>query len=73
MPGGDIVVQGQTVTTGTLFAAGANAPNSGTPGDGARGGSITVTSAGNASLASLQAYGGSAPNTRTPATAARSA
>ena len=64
LPGGDIVVQGQTVTTGTLFAAGANAPNSGTPGDGARGGSIGVSSAGNASLASLQAYGGSAPNTR---------
>ena len=64
LPGGNIVVQGQTATTGTLFTAGANAPNSGTPGDGAPGGSITVTSAGNASLASLQAYGGGAPNTR---------
>ena len=64
LPGGNIVVQGQTATTGTLFTAGANAPNSGTPGNGADGGSISVSAAGNTSLASLQAYGGSAPNTR---------
>jgi hypothetical protein len=58
MPGGDILVKGQTVTTGQLFASGANAPNSGTPGDGGRGGTVAVTAAGNASLASIQSYGG---------------
>ncbi len=64
MPAGEIALQGQTVTTGTLFAAGAGAPNSGTPGDGGGGGSISVKAAGNASVGSLQGYGGNAPSGR---------
>lgn len=66
MPGGEIVLTGQTVTTGVLFNAGANAPSSGTPGNGGAGGSIAVSAAGNASIASLYAYGGNAPSGASP-------
>lgn len=61
LPGGQITLQGAAVTTGTLYTVGAGAPNSGTPGNAGAGGSIAVTAAGNASIASLQASGGNAP------------
>ncbi len=61
MPGGQIVLKGAAVTTGTLFAAGANGVNSGTPGNGGAGGAITVSGDGNTSISSLQVYGGNAP------------
>lgn len=66
MPGGQIVLKGSTVTTGTLFAAGASGANSGTPGDGGNGGAITVTADGATSISSLQAYGGNGPGGTAP-------
>ena len=61
LPGGTIALQGVAVTTSTLFTAGANAPNSGTPGNAGAGGTITVSAAANVSISSMQAYGGNAP------------
>ncbi len=54
-------VQGQSVDTGSLFAAGGNAPTAPAPGNGGAGGGIAVSATGNAAVGSVQTYGGNAP------------
>ncbi len=65
-PGGQITLKGQSVDTGSLFAAGGNAPTAPAPGNGGAGGSIAVTAAGNAAVGSVQTYGGNAPAGTSP-------
>ena len=64
--GGDIVLQGGTIDTGTLYVPGANGPGAPAPHDGAPAGSVTVTATATASVAQILAYGGNGPTGTAP-------